>query len=219
MVSLYFSFVPDLPILSQSMEASWRPVFPPKKTAGPITDDQMLEQFGYRQELKRTLGYFSAFALSFSVISVTRDSSLTMGLGCRRADQRYLDLAHRGRRPVFGGPGVCATSQENTALWLRIPVDTPSGRRPVGMVGWLDHDRAVHRRHVGRLLCHGELSGSYLGLPNTGRNVVAITVAILFTISLINHYGSAWRPWLTTSRWARRYWGPSSLDLCCWRWR
>src|SRR5580658_1863880 len=35
------------------------------------TDEELLKGFGYRQELKRTLKYFSMFAISFSVISVT----------------------------------------------------------------------------------------------------------------------------------------------------
>jgi amino acid transporter len=34
-------------------------------------DEQLLTQFGYKQELKRTLRFFSIFAISFSVISVT----------------------------------------------------------------------------------------------------------------------------------------------------
>jgi amino acid transporter len=34
-------------------------------------DEQLLTQFGYKQELKRTLKFFSMFAISFSVISVT----------------------------------------------------------------------------------------------------------------------------------------------------
>jgi hypothetical protein len=53
---------------------------PLRKTVGE-NSDQVLEQFGYRQELKRTLGYFSAFALSFSVISVTTGLFANYGLG------------------------------------------------------------------------------------------------------------------------------------------
>jgi amino acid transporter len=34
-------------------------------------DEQLLSRFGYKQELKRTLKFFSIFAISFSVISVT----------------------------------------------------------------------------------------------------------------------------------------------------
>lgn len=34
-------------------------------------DEQLLSSFGYKQELKRTLKFFSIFAISFSVISVT----------------------------------------------------------------------------------------------------------------------------------------------------
>jgi amino acid transporter len=38
---------------------------------GQKSDDELLHKFGYTQELKRTLGTFSIFAISFSVISVT----------------------------------------------------------------------------------------------------------------------------------------------------
>src|ERR1700685_1708146 len=34
-------------------------------------DEQLLKSLGYKQELKRTLKFFSMFAISFSVISVT----------------------------------------------------------------------------------------------------------------------------------------------------
>ena len=34
-------------------------------------DEQLLSRFGYKQELQRTLKFFSIFAISFSVISVT----------------------------------------------------------------------------------------------------------------------------------------------------
>jgi amino acid transporter len=34
-------------------------------------DQDLLSKFGYKQELRRTLGLFSIFAISFSVISVT----------------------------------------------------------------------------------------------------------------------------------------------------
>ena len=34
-------------------------------------DEQLLSRLGYKQQLRRTLGLFSMFAISFSVISVT----------------------------------------------------------------------------------------------------------------------------------------------------
>src|SRR5437870_10903441 len=36
----------------------------------PVTDNNDLASFGYRQELKRSLGSFSAFAAGFSYISI-----------------------------------------------------------------------------------------------------------------------------------------------------
>jgi amino acid transporter len=49
----------------------------------PISDEQRLQGFGYRQELKRSLGYFSSFALSFSVICMTSGLFADYGDGLR----------------------------------------------------------------------------------------------------------------------------------------
>src|SRR6202007_288028 len=54
------------------------------------SDEQVLERFGYRQELKRTLGYFSAFALSFSVISVTTGLFPNYGSGLQLGGPAFI---------------------------------------------------------------------------------------------------------------------------------
>ena len=36
----------------------------------PVTDNNDLARFGYRQELKRSIGSFSSFAAGFSYISI-----------------------------------------------------------------------------------------------------------------------------------------------------
>jgi amino acid transporter len=41
------------------------------RSAADTTDDAVLSQFGYKEELRRTMGSYSSFALSFSMISVT----------------------------------------------------------------------------------------------------------------------------------------------------
>ena len=60
------------------------------KTAPVVSDEQVLERFGYRQELKRSLGYFSAFALSFSVISVTTGLFANYGSGLQIGGPAFI---------------------------------------------------------------------------------------------------------------------------------
>ena len=60
------------------------------RTAAPVSDEQVLERFGYRQELKRSLGYFSAFALSFSVISVTTGLFANYGSGLQIGGPAFI---------------------------------------------------------------------------------------------------------------------------------
>src|SRR5271156_1047574 len=56
----------------------------------PDSDEQVLGRFGYRQELKRSLGYFSAFALSFSVISVTTGLFANYGSGLQIGGPAFI---------------------------------------------------------------------------------------------------------------------------------
>jgi amino acid transporter len=55
---------------------------PPRAPASQIEQDaQHLASLGYRQELKRTLGFFSNFAVAFSYISVSTGTFALFGLG------------------------------------------------------------------------------------------------------------------------------------------
>jgi amino acid transporter len=49
-----------------------------------------LQRFGYRQELNRTLGYFSSFALSFSVICITSGLFANYGDGLRAGGPAFI---------------------------------------------------------------------------------------------------------------------------------
>src|SRR5271156_5151049 len=63
---------------------------PGEINATPASDEQVLERFGYRQELQRSLGYFSAFALSFSVISVTTGLFANYGAGLQMGGPAFI---------------------------------------------------------------------------------------------------------------------------------
>ena len=53
-----------------------------------LATESIAERAGYRPELRRTLGFFSMFALAFSIISITAGIFLSFGFG----------LAHWGQR-------------------------------------------------------------------------------------------------------------------------
>src|SRR5579863_2195111 len=59
-------------------------------TPNDSKDEQILEQFGYRQELSRSLGYFSSFALSFSVICMTSGLFADYGDGLRAGGPAFI---------------------------------------------------------------------------------------------------------------------------------
>src|SRR6201997_3127430 len=54
------------------------------------SDERALEQFGYKQELQRSLGYFSSFALSFSVICITSGLFANYGDGLRAGGPAFI---------------------------------------------------------------------------------------------------------------------------------
>src|SRR3982751_3275065 len=49
-------------------------------TAAPDSDEQLLAQLGYRQELRRKLSGFSNFAVSFSIISILAGAITSYGI-------------------------------------------------------------------------------------------------------------------------------------------
>src|SRR3954464_12922982 len=50
-------------------------------TAGNVSEEAVVSQFGYKQELRRALKFFSVFAVSFSIISITTGIFLNFGFG------------------------------------------------------------------------------------------------------------------------------------------
>ncbi len=163
---------------------------PLHKTQDPLSDDQMLEQFGYRQELKRSLGYFSAFALSFSVISVTTGLFANYGSGLQAGGPAFIWTW------LIVGAGQLLVALVFAQLARKIPLSGYAyqwtrhlaGEKLGWWAGWIMIVQFIAGMSGGCYAMANYLA-PYLGVPNTGGNVVAITIAILFVISLINHYG------------------------------
>jgi amino acid transporter len=80
------------------------------------SDEQVLASFGYKQELRRSLKFFSLFAISFSFISVTAGIFLNFGFG----------LAHMGPASIWlflvVGAGQVLVALVLAELGTRIPL-------------------------------------------------------------------------------------------------
>jgi amino acid transporter len=160
------------------------------KTMPASSDEQVLERFGYRQELKRSLGYFSAFALSFSVISVTTGLFANYGSGLQIGGPAFIWTW------LIVGAGQFLVALVFAQLARQIPLSgyayqwtrQLAGDRLAWWAGWIMIVQFIAGMS-GVCYAMANYLVPYLGLAETNRNVVLTTVAILFTISLINHFG------------------------------
>ncbi len=160
------------------------------KTRTPDSDEQVLEGFGYRQELKRSLGYFSAFALSFSVISVTTGLFANYGSGLQIGGPAFIWTW------LIVGAGQFLVALVFAQLARQIPLSgyayqwtrQLAGERLAWWAGWIMIVQFIAGMS-GVCYAMANYLIPYLGLANKNGNVVAVTVAILIAISLINHFG------------------------------
>jgi len=160
------------------------------KTVPVVSDEQVLERFGYRQELKRSLGYFSAFALSFSVISVTTGLFANYGSGLQIGGPAFIWTW------LIVGAGQLLVALVFAQLARQIPLSgyayqwtrQLAGDRLAWWAGWIMIVQFIAGMS-GVCYAMANYLIPYLGLANKNGNVVAITIAILVAISLINHFG------------------------------
>jgi amino acid transporter len=150
----------------------------------------VLERFGYRQELKRSLGYFSAFALSFSVISVTTGLFANYGSGLQLGGPAFIWTW------LIVGAGQFLVALVFAQLARQIPLSgyayqwtrRLAGEKLAWWAGWIMIVQFIAGMS-GVCYAMANYLVPYIGLTNTSGNVVAVTVGILTAISLINHFG------------------------------
>ena len=84
----------------------------------PVTDNNDLASFGYRQELKRSMGSFSSFAAGFSYISILTGLFQMFYLGYGVAGPGiFLDLAICIGGSIAGGALLCRTGFQVSVVW------------------------------------------------------------------------------------------------------
>jgi len=154
------------------------------------SDERVLEQFGYRQELNRTLGYFSSFALSFSVICITSGLFANYGDGLRAGGPAFVWTW------LIVGAGQFLVAMVFAQLARQIPLSgyayqwtrKLAGDRLALWAGWM-----MIVQFVTGMAGVAYALASYLvpsfGFANSNRNIVAATVGTLLLAALINHFG------------------------------
>ena len=153
-------------------------------------DEQALERFGYRQELNRTLGYFSSFALSFSVICITSGLFANYGDGLRAGGPAFIWtwlIVGAGQflvAMVFGQLARLIPLSGYAYQWTR----ELAGEKLAWWAGWM-----MILQFVTGMAGVAYALASYLvpffGLANSNRNIVFATVLTLVAAALINHFG------------------------------
>ena len=153
-------------------------------------DELVLADFGYRQELRRDVGLFSSFAMSFSLISVTSGIFALYGVGLNAAGPAFIWTW------LVVGAGqilvalVFANLAKQTPLsgyayqWVR-RLATPT-------LGWWAGWLVIVQMATGMpAACYGLATyfSSYVGMAPTGRNLIVATIAILLSLAVINHFG------------------------------
>jgi amino acid transporter len=156
----------------------------------PLEGDEETTQFGYKSELRRTLGFFSTFAVSFSLMSITTGLFANFGFGLNAAGPRFvwtwpivglgnvliaLTLAHLASRIPLSGYAY---------QWSARMVSLGYGWFPgwLALVGWLTGTAGVSYAFAS-YFC------PFIGLGAETGTVVSVTVATLVIWAVIHLVG------------------------------
>jgi amino acid transporter len=159
--------------------------------AGPSSGSQdVLARHGYKQELKREMGWFSSFAMSFSIIAVTTGLFATYGAGLQTAGPAFI-----WTWPVVGA-GQLLLALVFAKLARRIPLSGMAYQwtRELGgdALGWWAGWLMIIQVLTGlAAVCYAMASYTLpeFGIAVTDTNVIVATTIVLFSIALINHMG------------------------------
>jgi len=166
---------------------------PQKKPSSDISaahDERALNRFGYRQELNRTLGYFSSFALSFSVICITSGLFANYRDGLRAGGPAFIWtwlIVGAGQllvALVFGQLARLIPLSGYAYQWTR----ELAGEQLAWWAGWMMILQFVTGM-AGVAYALASYLVPFLGFSNSNWNIVAATVLTLVAAALINHFG------------------------------
>lgn len=155
-----------------------------------VSDEATTEAFGYKSELRRSMGFFSTFAVSFSLMSVTTGLFANFGFGLNADGPRFvwtwpivsvgniliaLSLAHLASRVPLAGYAY---------QWSARMVSLGYGWFPgwLALVGWLTGTAGVAYAFAS-YFC------PLVGLGSATRTIVAVTIIVLISWAVVHLVG------------------------------
>jgi amino acid transporter len=156
-------------------------------------DIAQVERFGYRQTLRRSMGWFSSFAVSFSFISITTGIFANYGFGIDHGGSRFIwtwILVGIGQTLV----AICLAN-----LAPRVPLtgamynwgDKLMGRSYGWFTGWFVLAGYL-AGYAGVAYAFSSYFAPYVGIGSSQETIVLTTVALIVVVALINIAGMAW---------------------------
>src|SRR6266568_3981848 len=161
-------------------------------------DVQDLRRFGYAQELFRTMGGFSNFAISFSIISILTGAVTLYGDGLAKGGPAEM---------AFGWPLVALFTLAVTASMAELSSAFPTSggmyhwAAMLGGPGWGWFTAWINIAGLVATIAGvdygcAQFVTPLVGLSSSTRTVLLVYALILISHALINHYGIRLVAWL-----------------------
>ncbi len=155
------------------------------------SDQEDLRRFGYGQELFRSMGGFSNFAISFSIISILTGAVTLYGYGLEMGGPLEMTLgwpvATLFTLTVAASMAELCSAYPTAGAMYHWAADL-GGPGAGWFVAWLNIFGLIAAQAGINYSC-GQFILPFLGVASTSRNLLLMFAFILITQGLLNHYG------------------------------
>lgn len=155
------------------------------------SDQDDLGRFGYAQELFRSMGGFSNFAISFSIISILTGAVTLYGYGLEMGGPLEMTLgwplATIFTLTVAASMAELCSAYPTAGAMYHWAADL-GGRGAGWYVAWLNIFGLIAAQAGINYSC-AQFLLPFLGVASTARNLLLMFVFILITQGVLNHYG------------------------------
>jgi len=157
---------------------------------GQQSDSELLARFGYEQELKRTMGAFSSFALSFSFVSITTGIFGNYSFGIQEGGPRFIWTW------ILVGIGQTLVALCLAQMAVRVPLAGAMynwGSRLIGpRYGWFSGWFTLAgymAGYAGVAYAFSAYFAPYFGIGSSTQTIVVTTVVLIVVVATINIVG------------------------------
>lgn len=159
-------------------------------SVGEDSDTATLARFGYQQTLKRTMGAFSSFALSFSFVSITTGVFGNYSFGIEQGGPRFIWLW------ILVGIGQTLVALCLAQMAVRVPLAGAMynwgarlmGRRYGWFSGWFTL-AGYMAGYAGVAYAFSSYFAPYVGIGSSTHTIVLTTIVLIAVVATINIIG------------------------------